>query len=108
MSELHHKALSVDCPTCGAPRLTPCDAPNKPAGTSHVARTARGVRAASRGDFEQHQRTHAALHRAMREGPHANDLDVALALAGCPCNECAGIDNALRVGAALTAAGVIL
>lgn len=107
MSALHHKSLSVDCPTCGAPRLTPCNAPNKPAGASHVARTARGVRTAYRGDFEQHQRAHTALHRAMRAGSVATDRDIVTAMA-CSCGECGGMRNFLRICDALVAAGVQL
>lgn len=107
MSELQHKALSVDCPTCRAPRLTPCNAPNKPPGVSHTARTARGVRTAWRGDAAQHERATQARRRAMRMGPRASDRDVVTAMA-CVCGECGGVENLLRICAELVAVGVPL
>ncbi len=107
MSELHHKSLSVDCPTCRAPRMVECNAPRKQPGVSHVARTARGVRTAWRGDAEQHERAFQALQRAKRMGPRATGSDIVTAMA-CVCGECGGVRNLLRICDELAAAGVVL
>jgi len=110
VSELRHKALSVGCPVCKAPRGVDCDAPHKPGG-QHVQRTTRGVRTAWRGDAAQHERAVAALERvgvAARRGAAIDDHDVVTAIAcGGPCGECGGIENLLRIGVELHRLGAL-
>lgn len=110
MSELHAKSLSVTCPICRADRGVACVAPNKPPGVSHVQRTARGVRAAYRGDAEQHARAAAALGRvrvAARRGRPINPADAVTALA-CVCpDECAGVERLLQIGRELHELGAL-
>lgn len=109
MSELRHRALSVTCPVCKADRLVDCIAPNKPGG-QHVQRTARGVRTAWRGDAAQHQRAVAALGRvrvASRRGAPIDGRDVVTAMACVCADECAGVENLLRIAAELDQLGAL-
>lgn len=76
-------ALSIDCPTCPARRLTPCR--TRDGRPAHTRRTAAGLRRALRDDHRQHVRAVGAQQRVDAGRPAAGDHTAAMA---CPCSDC--------------------